>query len=49
MVVLIWLGDPMLKVEFSQKSNERIRRSSKNSFARFLGEFEDTKSPFEII
>ena len=38
-------------LEFSQKMNERIRRSSKktNSFIRFLGEFEDTKSPFEII
>ena len=33
--------------EFSQKTNEQIRRSSKN--VRFLGEFEDTKSPLEII
>ena len=32
-------------LEFSQKTNERIRRSSKV----FLGEFEDSKSPFEII
>ena len=37
-------------LEFSQKTNERIRLSSKkNSFVRFLREFEDTKSPFEII
>ena len=31
-------------LEFSQKTNERIRRSS-----RVVGEFEDAKSPFEII
>ena len=37
-------------LEFSQKTNEQIRRSSKNEFVRsFFGEFEDTKSPFEII
>ena len=37
-------------LEFSQKTNKRIRRSSKNEFIRsFFGEFEDTKSPFEII
>ena len=38
-------------LEFSQKRNERIRHSSsKNKFVRsFLGEFEETKSPFEII
>ena len=37
-------------LEFSQKTNERIRRSSKNELVHsFLGEFEDTKSPFEII
>ena len=38
-------------LEFSQKMNERIRRSSKNEIVRsFLGEFAgNTKSPFEII
>ena len=35
-------------LEFSQKTNERIRRSSKNELF-FLGEFEETKSPFGII
>ena len=48
-------------LEFSLKTNKRICRSSKNqsydyialvktnSFICFLEEFEDTKSPFEII
>ena len=37
-------------LEFSQKTNEQIRRSNKNEFVRsFLREFEDTKSPFKII
>ena len=36
-------------LEFSQKTNKRIRHSNKNESVRFLGEFEDTKSPFEII
>ena len=37
-------------LEFSQKTNERIRRSRKNEFIRSVfEEFEDTKSPFEII
>ena len=35
-------------LEFSQKMNERIRRRSKNELF-FLGEFEETKSPFGII
>ena len=34
----------------SSNSPKKERRSSKtNLFVRFLGEFEDTKSPFEII
>ena len=37
-------------LEVSQKTNERIHRSKKtNSLVRFLGEFEDSKSSFEII
>ena len=38
-------------LEFSQKRNEQIRRSIENKFVRsfFLGEFEDTTSPFKII
>ena len=37
-------------LEFSQKTNQQIRRSSRSEFVRFfLGEFEDTKSPYEII
>ena len=37
-------------LEFFQKTNELIRRSSKNEYVHwFLGEFEDTKSPSEII
>ena len=38
-------------LEFSQKKNEWICRSSKNEFVRsfFWREFEDAKSPFEII
>ena len=35
--------------EFSQKMNQQIRRISSNEFVCFLGKFEDTKSPFEII
>ena len=36
-------------LEFSQKTNKQICRNSKNEFAPFLGEFEDTKSHFENI
>ena len=37
-------------LEFSKKRNELIRRSSKNEFVcSFLGEFDDTKSLYEII
>jgi hypothetical protein len=37
-------------LEFSQKTNKRICRSSKNnSSVHFLGKLKDTKSPFEII
>ena len=37
-------------LEFSQIMNKQICRSSKtNSFVRFLGEFEDTKSYFDVI
>ena len=37
-------------LEFSQKrTNEFVVVVKTNSFVRFLGEFEDTKSPFEII
>ena len=38
-------------LEFSQKMNKRICRSSKNKFvcSFFLGEFEETKSPFKIM
>ena len=37
-------------LEFSKKKNKRIHHILKtNSFIRFLGEFEETKSPFEII
>ena len=37
-------------LEFSQKTeNEFVVEVKTNQFVRFLGEFEDTKSPFEII
>ena len=37
-------------LEFSQKrTNEFIVVVKTNSFVRFLGEFEENKSPFEII
>ena len=38
-------------LEFSHKTNERIRGSSLKQIGLFvfLGEFEDTKSPFKII
>ena len=36
-------------LEFSQETNKRIHRSSKNELVCFLGEFQDTKSLFEII
>ena len=48
-------GQIILKVilgglKFSQKMKKRIPCSSKNEFVRsFFREFEDTKSPFEII
>ena len=36
-------------LEFSQKTNEFVIVVKTNSFVCFLGEFEDTKSPFETI
>ena len=41
---------PFGVLKFSPKTNQQICRSSKNEFVcTFLGEFEDTKSSFEII